>query len=336
MIELKSGTQQVEKMPKTETKTKKGLLIITRTFDAPPGLVWKAFTDPALMGRWWGPKGYTAPVMKIDLRVGGKYLYCMRSSEGRDIWSTGVFREIVPYRKLVATDSFADEKGNVVMASHYGMTGEWPSELIATETFDEENGRTRFTLRHEDFPSAQDSEMARAGWNESFDKLDDVLRTEKERYGKNVIVAEPGPGVATLTRVLDAPPERILRAYTDPKLIPLWWGPARLTTKVEKMDATTGGSWRFIQHDTEGNEYAFRGVYHEVSPMRIVQTFEFEGMPGNVMLQVMTLEEHDGKTKMTDKSIIESADDMEGMLASGMMDGWSETVDRLAMLVEKQ
>lgn len=70
--------------------------------------------------------------------------------------------------------------------------------------------------------------------------------------------------------------------------------------------------------------------------MRIVQTFEFEGMPGNVMLQVMTLEEHDGKTKMTDKSIIESADDMEGMLASGMMDGWSETVDRLAMLVEKQ
>jgi uncharacterized protein YndB with AHSA1/START domain len=323
-------------MPKTKTNTKKSILFITRTFDAPPGLVWKAFTDPALMGRWWGPKGYTAPVIKIDLRVGGRYLYCMRSSVGQDVWSTGIFREIVPYRKLVATDSFADEKGNVVMASHYGMKGEWPSELIATETFEEEKGKTRFTLQHEDFPSAVDSEMAQAGWNESFDKLDSVLKEEKERYDKNVIVAEPGTQVATLTRVLNAPPERIFKAYTDPKLIPLWWGPARLTTKIEKMDATTGGSWRFIQRDPDGNEYAFRGVYHEVSPKRIVQTFEFEGMPGHVMLQVMTLEDYDGKTKMTDKSIIESTDDMEGMLASGMMDGWRETVDRLAILVEKQ
>lgn len=246
-------------MPKTKTTTKKSLLVITRTFDAPQWIVWKAFTDPILMGRWWGPKGYTAPVIKIDLRVGGKYLYCMRSSEGRDTWSTGVFREIVPCLKLVATDSFADEKGNVVMASHYGMTGEWPEGLIVTETFENENGKTRFTLRHGDFPSAQESEMAKDGWNESFDKLDDVLKAEKERYGNNVIVAEPGTQVATLTRVLDAPPERIIKAYTDPKLIPLWWGPARLTTKVEKMDATTGGSWRFIQHDTEGNEYAFRG-----------------------------------------------------------------------------
>lgn len=101
------------------------------------------------------------------------------------------------------------------------------------------------------------------------------------------------------------------------------------------MDAATGGSWRFIQRDPDGNEYAFRGVYHEVSPKRIVQTFEFEGMPGHVMLQTMTLEGQGGKTKMTDKSIIESVEDMAGMLASVMMDGWVETVDRLAMLVEK-
>jgi uncharacterized protein YndB with AHSA1/START domain len=102
------------------------------------------------------------------------------------------------------------------------------------------------------------------------------------------------------------------------------------------MDARTGGTWRFIQRDPEGNEYAFHRVYHEVSPVRIVQTFEFEGMPGHVMLQIVTLEERDGKTKMTDKSIIESAEDLKGMLASGMMDGWNETVDRLAALVEKK
>jgi len=311
-------------------------LIITRTFDAPPGLVWKAWTDPALMGRWWGPKGFTAPVIKIDLRVGGKYLYCMRSAEGQDIWSTGVFREIVPYRKIVATDSFADEKGNVVMASHYGMTGEWPAELIATETFEEVKGKTRLSLRHEGFPSAGIREMAREGWSESFDKLDIVLMEEKEHYAQNVIVAEPGSQVATLTRVFDAPPERLFKAYTDPDLVPRWWGPASLTTKIDKMDARTGGSWRFVQRDPEGNEYAFHGVYHEVSPNRIVQTFEYEGMPGHVMFQVMTLEKIDGKTKMTDKSFAESVEDLEGMLKEGMMEGWVESVERLALLVGKK
>jgi uncharacterized protein YndB with AHSA1/START domain len=288
------------------------------------------------MGRWWGPKGYTAPVIEIDLHVGGKYLYCMRSAEGQDIWSTGVFREIVPYRKIVATDSFADEKGNVVLASHYGMAGDWPAELLATMTFEEDKGKTRFTLKHEGFPSAEMSGMAKEGWIESFDKLDTVLMEEKERYGKNVIVAEPGAQVATLTRVLDSPPERIFKAYTDPKLIPLWWGPANLTTKIENMDARTGGSWRFVQRDPEGNEYAFHGVYHEVSPMRIVQTFEFEGMPGHVMFQVMTLEKFDDKTKMTDKSFAESVEDLEGMVREGMMEGWIESVERLAILVEKK
>ncbi|RPJ02540.1 MAG: ATPase [Deltaproteobacteria bacterium] len=159
---------------------------------------------------------------------------------------------------------------------------------------------------------------------------------EKEHYAQNVIVAEPGSQVATLTRVFDAPPERLFKAYTDPDLVPRWWGPASLTTKIDKMDARTGGSWRFVQRDPEGNEYAFHGVYHEVSPNRIVQTFEYEGMPGHVMFQVMTLEKIDGKTKMTDKSFAESVEDLEGMLKEGMMEGWVESVERLALLVGKK
>jgi len=86
-------------------------LVITRVFDAPRELVWKAWIDPERVRRWWGPKNFTAPVCKIDLRVGGAYLYCMRSPEGKDYWSRGVYREIVPPERIVCTDSFADEKG---------------------------------------------------------------------------------------------------------------------------------------------------------------------------------------------------------------------------------
>jgi len=154
-------------------------LIITRTFDAPRELVWKAWTEPEHAMRWWGPKNFTSPVSKIDLRVGGAYLNCMRGAgpDGviRDFWSTGVYREIVPQKRLVCTDSFADEKGNVVPASHYGMEGDWPLELLITVTFDEAGGKTTMTLRHEGMPAGRNRELAEVGWNESFDKLAEYL-----------------------------------------------------------------------------------------------------------------------------------------------------------------
>ena len=157
------------------TKSVEQELIITRIFDAPRELVWKAWTDPERVKRWWGPKNFTAPVSKIDLRVGGTYLNCMRSPEGKDYWSTGVYREIVEPSLLVCTDSFADEKGNVIPASHYGMEGDWPLELRISVTFEETGGKTTMTLRHEGIPAGQMSELTEAGWNESFDKLAEEL-----------------------------------------------------------------------------------------------------------------------------------------------------------------
>ena len=160
-------------------KSAEGELVITRVFDAPRELVWKAWTDPERVMRWWGPKNFTSPVSKIDLRVGGAYLNCMRGAgpDGvvRDFWSTGVYREIVPFKRIVCTDSFADEKGNVVPASHYGMEGDWPLELLVTVTFEETGGRTTMTLLHEGMPAGQMRELAVAGWNESFDKLAEYL-----------------------------------------------------------------------------------------------------------------------------------------------------------------
>ncbi|MDN7013743.1 SRPBCC domain-containing protein [Methanoculleus sp. FWC-SCC3] len=151
-------------------------LLVGRVFDAPRELVWKAWTEPDYVRRWWGPKGFTAPVMEIDLRVGGRYLYGMRSPEGQDFWSTGEYREIVPAERIVATDSFADADGNVVPASAYGMTGDWPTELLSTVTFEDADGGTKVTIREPGVPVDEGRDMAVVGWNESLDKLTEVLK----------------------------------------------------------------------------------------------------------------------------------------------------------------
>jgi len=158
---------------KQETQT----LVIERTFDAPRELVWKAWTDPEGAKRWWGPRGFTAPTIRIDFRVGGKTLFAMQSpdfNDGKPIWSTGVYREIVPMERIVTTDSFADENGNVVPASHYGMEGDFPAEMVVTVTFEDVGGKTKMTLRHEGMPASETS-GANEGWNQSFDKLAEML-----------------------------------------------------------------------------------------------------------------------------------------------------------------
>ncbi len=106
------------------------------------------------------------------------------------------------------------------------------------------------------------------------------------------------------------------------------------STTIDKMEARPGGEWRFVQRDKAGNEFAFRGVYHEVKgPERTVQTFEFEGMPGHVALDTATFEEIEGKTRLTQQSVFQSVADRDGMVQSGMEKGATESMDRLAELL---
>ena len=160
-------------------KTKNQALVIERDFDAPRELLWRAWTESDLAKLWWGPANYTSPFAQFDLRVGGKFLFCMRSPEGLDIWSTGEYLEIDYPNLLVCTDHFADEHGNVVPGSIYGMSEDFPLELLVKTTFEQlPGGRTRFTLRHENMPP-DELVPSRGGWGESFDKLDRLLATLK-------------------------------------------------------------------------------------------------------------------------------------------------------------
>ena len=154
-------------------------LIVIRAFSAPKNLVWKAWTDPKQVVKWWGPKDYTSPACVIDLRVGGKYQFCMRSPQGKYFWSTGVYREIVEKERIVYTDSFADEKGNIVPATHYDLSPDIPLEMTVTVTFDEHDNTTSMILKHADLPSGTMSELTGQGWNESFDKLAESLKQNR-------------------------------------------------------------------------------------------------------------------------------------------------------------
>ena len=137
-----------------------------------------------------------------------------------------------------------------------------------------------------------------------------------------------------MSRIFDAPRTLLFKMYTDPKQIPQFWGPSKYITIVDKLEVKVGGIWRFIQRDGKGKEFAFNGVFKEIdSPKRLVYTFEFEGMPGHIIVETITFEESNGKTTLTARALFQNIEDRDGMLNSGMESGASETWERLAELL---
>lgn len=148
-------------------------------------------------------------------------------------------------------------------------------------------------------------------------------------------VSTPSDREIVMTRVFDAPRDLVFEAHSSCEHLSNWWGPRRYEIAGCEVDFRPGGTWRIVHRDAEGGEYGFRGEYREiVPPERIVWTFEFEGMPGHVSVETMTLEEHDGKTTFTSTSVFDSAEDRDGMLESGMESGAAETMDRLDEYLE--
>jgi uncharacterized protein YndB with AHSA1/START domain len=158
--------------------------------------------------------------------------------------------------------------------------------------------------------------------------------THHQTGGNTTTFTLPSDREIVMERVFDAPRKVVFDAWSRPDLIPKWWGPRRFTTTVDEMDVRPGGRWRYVQHDAAGNEYAFHGEFRAIEvPERIVYTFEFEGMPGHVILESATLEEHDGKTKLTVTDLFDTVEDRDGMFGSGMPAGASESQDRFAGLL---
>lgn len=155
-------------------------LVITRVLDAPRDLVWKALTEPERLEHWWGPKGFTSSVHRLELRPGGTFLFCQRSTEGREMWGKWVYREIVAPERLVVVSSFTDKNGN---PGRHPFNPNWPLELLTTSTFTEQRGRTTLTVRMVPI-NATDSEYVtfldgfkfmEEGFTGTFEKLEKYL-----------------------------------------------------------------------------------------------------------------------------------------------------------------
>ena len=147
---------------------------------------------------------------------------------------------------------------------------------------------------------------------------------------KTQITAEPGIPQIIISRDFGAPRDLVFRAHVDPELLVQWLGPRNLTTDIDHYDAHNGGTWRYVQKDIQGNRYGFHGVFHgDPSPDAIVQTLEFEGAPGHVCLQTVTLAERGGTTQMHTVMAFQSVADRDQMVAADMERGVRDSGDRL-------
>jgi uncharacterized protein YndB with AHSA1/START domain len=154
--------------------------VISRTFDAPRDKVWKAWTDREQLMQWFGPKGFSMTTAKLDFRPGGTFHYCLRSSDGKEMWGKFVYREIVAPERIVLVNSFSDEKGNL---TRHPFSPTWPMEMLTTTTFTEEKGTTTVTVRwipinataeeRKTFDDLRDG--MRQGWTGTFDQLSEYL-----------------------------------------------------------------------------------------------------------------------------------------------------------------
>jgi uncharacterized protein YndB with AHSA1/START domain len=155
---------------------------------------------------------------------------------------------------------------------------------------------------------------------------------------KVTVTAEPGKQELFITREFDAPRELVYKAHIDPKLYVQWLGPHGYEMILETFEPVSGGKYRYVHKDKDGNEYGFNGTFHEISMECMIQTFEFEGLPerGHVSLDCMILEELPGnRTKVTIQSVFRSVADRDGIVQSGMEKGVREGYERLDDILKK-
>lgn len=294
----------------TEVPTKE--IVIERVFDAPRERVFEVFTTPEHLQKWWGPKMVSVPVAEFEARPGGRIFLGQRGPDGATLYIAGVVREIERPTRIAFAIHFADErKERVPPPSGVGLPGSWQGEILATVTLVAEGQRTRVTVRQSLLSlSAEWGEMARAGWGQSLDKLGYAVADDMR-------VTPEGEREIVVTRTFNAPRALVYEVLTKAEHVKNWWGPRQYGPVSATADFRAGGHYRFAQGSPQG-EVAFSGEVREASRERIVYVEEFEAMPGHGALTTVTLDERGGRTVMTLRSVYQSEEDRDAVIASGM------------------
>jgi uncharacterized protein YndB with AHSA1/START domain len=286
-----------------DIETSQQVFNLTRVFDAPRELVFKAWIEPKHLQEWWGPDCFTNPVCEIDPRPGGAIRIDMRAPDGTVYPMTGVFREVVEPERLVFT-SYA-----------LGADGQPMFEVLNTLTFAEQGGKTALTLeaRVTGTTAAAAPYLAGmdAGWKQSLDRLGGLL-------ARGEIIA---------TRRFDAPRDLVFRMWTEREHVAKWWGPRGFTLTIHEMDVRPGGAWRFIMHGPDGTDYRNEVIYDEIAPPeRLVYTH----VSAPRFQMTVSFDERGGGTEVTARMVFESAALRDQVIGKfGAVEGLHQTLDRL-------
>jgi uncharacterized protein YndB with AHSA1/START domain len=283
-------------------------LVVSRVFDAPRDVVYRAWTDPKQVAQWFPPKDFTAPVCEVDARPGGVFRIVMKAPPGEPLNGAefpgeGKFTEVVPNERIAFT--FAGE-GNV------------PPPLLMTVLFEAQGHKTKVTVRQETQTVEAYQVLVKTGasegLNESFDKLADLLRsltqTKTDVRGRTL----------TLTRLFDAPRELVWTAYTDPKHLTKWMFANNWESNHAETDLRPGGAFKIGMRPSDGSDvgFDFSGTYREIKkPERIVQVVA----DGRVM--TTTFADEGGKTRLTLTLEMAVGEEQE-------RGGWSQILEHLA------
>ncbi|HEY0720689.1 MAG TPA: SRPBCC family protein [Gammaproteobacteria bacterium] len=319
-------------------------IVVSRNFTASQLRLFRAFTEPALLKRWWAPHGWSTPYVSVECRTGGVFHYCMRSPEGQAIWGRGIFREVAAPRRLVYVDAFADEEGNMVEPTLYGMSADHPREALVTITFAKIRGGSRLTLRHELPRSFKERDMMQQGWNEMLDRLD-VLLTE------TAMEVSKSEHETIFTRLFAVPRQRLFSAWLDQELLAEWWGPHGFTNPVCITNPQPGGGLRIVMRSPQGIDQSLSGEYLEIdAPRRLVFTHTIDDAPAEFLEQLnnyrhgaklsavpkltttLLFEEQEGKTRLTLRTRFASDSERDAFMKIGFPEGMAQSLERLEEL----
>ncbi len=304
-------------------------IIISRVFDAARSLVWRAWTDPEQIGKWWGPFGFTTTTANFDCREGGVWRFVMHGSDGTD------YQEKIVYHEVVEPERLVYEHLDVEQASE-------PALFRTVVTFADHGDKTKLTMRST-FESTEVRDLvirehgAVEGGFGTITRLAEHVAELSGRDAGSLILGAPNDRQLVMRRAFNAPRHLVFNALTKPELIKQWLlGPPGMTMPVCEVDLRVGGEYRYVWRSADGLDMGVRGTYREITPPdRLVHTERFdEAWYAGESIVTTELAEDDGKTIFTVTLQYESREARDMVMASPMEDGAAASYDRLAALVE--
>lgn len=282
----------------------------TRTINASPEQVFKAWTHPHYLAKWWGPKDFKNTFQKFDLRPGGEWNFIMHGPNGANYPNSSTFVEISVPEKIVF-----NHVSNPVF------------QVVAT--FQEAGGQTKLTFE-QIFKTSEDFEKLKGlatGANEqNIDRLEAVVGD---------MILDRSDREFTTTRMFDAPAETIMAAWTDQKMLSQWWGPSGFSITTHSMEVKPGGLWRFLMHSSDGTMYPNRIEYTEVVEPSLLAFTHGSDQEPEQFKTVLHLEKHGDQTKLMMRSVYPTPQALDVVKKTGAVDGARQTLERLAGFLAK-